>query len=577
MENLRILTNSSNHADSSSRSRKFSHVSNTHFLTSHTPELTPHSNTSSTPKKNRMFMLGKELQRLEEELDLKLINLNTKWMNDSNSEKRKKKELKLHERCLEGIIHCIQFFDMKIFRVLNRVWNGYQKVLNKKFNKIKTLGVLQSTNTNVTTNEVAVQTEIEEEEFTNEKEFDQYINLLNNAILRVGKMNNKNIIRALKNLLSSLNPVDVPSYDEPVVKHNKISNTKNFIEPMPVASITPIVNTKPNIVSIQIPKAVQTVTLYEGATVESLASLLVERDRQIFKLNEQVSNLQILEKKLEKSENDLMLTRKELKELQGKECKNCLDRLEKIKEDKIKIEDLKKNLEKTEVVEVELKQTKTRLRESVIVIGKSNEKIMNLTENLDDLTEKIEEVKRERKILEAKLAEEETIRINLESRLKQEIQKSYNSKQSNLKYDFSSIEEEQDDDYSFNQDILSNKSFERSNNLSDYDLANFNQKNSKSPTPAKRNSKLYNESQLLNKRKNKDLKSNKRTIFKVFQITKAEFLNLSKKARMELFECLYEHKDRCGSDCEHLRRAMMIKQREKGIIFPVKKFNIVKS
>lgn len=68
--------------------------------------------------------------------------------------------------------------------------------------------------------------------------------------------------------------------------------------------------------------------------------------------------------------------------------------------------------------------------------------------------------------------------------------------------------------------------------------------------------------------------SKKKTVIEWLKITKQEYLALSKKARLELFECLYEHKDKCGAECEHLKRAMLIRARDKGQLFPTKKYNI---
>lgn len=580
MENLRILTTSSNHQIYSSRYRGSSKFSQNTVFTSHTPDLTPTGQRSpSLQKKSRTPMLVNEVQRLDEELNFKLLKLNSKLMNDSKFEKRSKKEIKLYERCLEGIIHCIHFFDSQIFRVLNKAWVGYQRVIRQKEVKKESNGVYQSTNTNVIMSELAVQTGFEVDEVNNEEEYNEYISLLNRAIFRIGGMNNNRIIKTLEKLLLSLNPIDVPSDPDPDALNQKPTKSINLIEPIPVTITGPdVMISKTKLAVINISKAVQTINLYEGATVESLASLLVERDRQIYQLQDQVKQLKLLEKKLETSENDLIITKNELKELQAKECKNCSERLEKIKEDKNKIEDLKKNLEKTEVVQSELKETKTRLRESVLIIGKSNEKILHLSENLDDLTEKIEEIRAERMKLEVKLTEEENLRINLENRLKQELNKPFNSRQGTSKYAFSSIVEEREDDNFLSTEFTNNKSQERSNYFEDFDLDNpISSKNSKSPVFGRR--KLANNESLnVNKRKTTSIGSNKKkSIFKVFNISKAEFLSMSKKARMELFDCLYEHKDRCGAECEHLKRAMMIQLREKGQIFPVKKYNIVKS
>ena len=58
------------------------------------------------------------------------------------------------------------------------------------------------------------------------------------------------------------------------------------------------------------------------------------------------------------------------------------------------------------------------------------------------------------------------------------------------------------------------------------------------------------------------------------KLTKAEFKALSPQDRLELFQILFEHKDKCGSDCDHLRRAMALRSKNKSPLFPTKKYNI---
>jgi hypothetical protein len=70
------------------------------------------------------------------------------------------------------------------------------------------------------------------------------------------------------------------------------------------------------------------------------------------------------------------------------------------------------------------------------------------------------------------------------------------------------------------------------------------------------------------------LKSVKQNILTWLNLSKEEYLAFNKKTRLELFECLFEHKEKCGADCEHLKRAMQIKQKSRGVLFPTKKYNI---
>jgi hypothetical protein len=70
-------------------------------------------------------------------------------------------------------------------------------------------------------------------------------------------------------------------------------------------------------------------------------------------------------------------------------------------------------------------------------------------------------------------------------------------------------------------------------------------------------------------------KINKKSdILKILKISKEEYLGLSTHIRAELYECLFEHKSKCGADCEHLRRAAEIRLKQRGCPFPLKKFNL---
>ena len=64
-------------------------------------------------------------------------------------------------------------------------------------------------------------------------------------------------------------------------------------------------------------------------------------------------------------------------------------------------------------------------------------------------------------------------------------------------------------------------------------------------------------------------------ILTALSFTREEFLQLPKNARMKLYESLYAHREKCGTECEHLKRAMAIKAKHKNQHYPIKKYNIV--
>ena len=63
-------------------------------------------------------------------------------------------------------------------------------------------------------------------------------------------------------------------------------------------------------------------------------------------------------------------------------------------------------------------------------------------------------------------------------------------------------------------------------------------------------------------------------IMKFLNMTEKEYNGLPKKVRMELYECLFAHKEKCDANCEHLRRAMMIQLKNKAQLYPMKKYTI---
>ena len=563
--------------------RKSSPNSNSRFLTINSTELTPPPRTPQSPSMSKVQMLGKELDRLEEELDFKLVKLNKSGLEEYDESKQHKKQVKAYEKCIEGVTHCLRFIDVKIFKVLNKAWIGFQKNLRKDVTKIGKPGFSHiCTNTQVLVKDFGVQVGLE---LDDNEDYDDYINLLNRAMGRIGGMNHDKLIKKLKKLLSCLTPIEIP--DDPPESPTFLSNVGKFETPIPITidKEGKIMISRNRMGYIQISRGEQTMSEHLGPSYETLLELLKERDKEIYHLREEASKYAGLNKKVEGLESELMICRKMLKGEQDKECRNCLDRIEKAKKDRSQIDLMKQSLNKSGKLHEELNITRVKLNESILVIGKNNEKINSMTENLESLQNAIEESNRQRKILESRLAEEENLRKLLESKLKQESQKvSYLSNQYKSKLSFPS--EDSSSDNFLHKFPIKNSSLTRPSikppPLEDPTLVNTSLPDStftsKTPTIGRRPTKLQiNESTSSGKMrfsKSKNLKT--RNLLTVLQMSKSEFLSLSKKARLELFECLFEHKERCGADCEHLRRAMMIRSKEKGPILPLKKCNIVK-
>ena len=563
--------------------RKSSPNSNSRFLTINSYDRTPPPRTPQSPSMSKGQMLTKELDRLEEELDFKLVKLNKSVLEEYDEAKQHKKQAKAFEKCIEGVTHCLRFIDVKIFKLLNKAWIGLQKNLSKDLPKTAKPGFSHiCTSTQVLVKDFAVQVGFE---LDDNEDYDDYINLLNRAMGRIGGMNHDKLIKKLKKLLSCLTPIEIP--DDPPESPTFLSNIGKFETPIPITldKEGKIMISRNRLGYIQISRGEQTSSGHAGPSYETLLEMLKERDKEIYHLREEASKHAGLNKKIEGLETELMICRKMLKDEQDKECRNCLDRIEKAKRDRSQIDSMKQTLNKSGKLHEELNITKTKLNESILVIGKNNEKINVMAENLSGLQSAVEEADRQRKILESRLAEEENLRKLLEFKLKQESQKvSSLSNQYKSKLSFPS--EDSASDNFLHKFPIKNSSLTRPSikqpTIEDPSLINTSLPDStftsKTPTIERRTTKLQiNESISSGKmRFSKSKNLNTRNLLTVLKMSKSEFLSLSKKVRLELFECLYEHKERCGAECEHLKRAMMIRKKEKGPILPLKKCNIVK-
>ena len=75
---------------------------------------------SVTPNKSRQLAFSKEMTRLEEELDIKEIEIINRLKTDFHEESLIKNELKTYEVFIEKIISCITQNDSRIGKCVNR-------------------------------------------------------------------------------------------------------------------------------------------------------------------------------------------------------------------------------------------------------------------------------------------------------------------------------------------------------------------------------------------------------------------------------------------------------------------------
>ncbi|OMJ84151.1 hypothetical protein SteCoe_14776 [Stentor coeruleus] len=555
-----------------------------------------------------ILTLHKEISRLEDELDYFEISHNENLGKDLIKEKFKRKYLERCEKFLEGIIYSVKLIDTKLAKCLGRGWSTYQRILNKKIRKDHEYLVINELNIKEK-KEIGIQVEDIFDIYSKDQDFDDYIEILNSLIDRVSNMNHTKVVKSLQKLLASLKPIEIPdivsSLSLPPLplpdsssnfsqKHSDYSQDPSFLQ------------SRNKHGCLLITRDIQTeLNFLNFSSSDTLKNMIKEREQEISTLSEKLQRLENIEKNFNNQQQELFDIKKIVEDLGKKPCRLCKENAKKIADKAEEIKELKQVIVKTETTEVELEKTKDKLKQSSIVIDKKNEKIKEITENLEDLKIKINETAYERKNLEDKLkAEEENIKtieaklkqsLNINKKLKTHLQSSRSNNANITNHSTILID---------NPNLLPTTSNESPNNFNDYSLLEPDIKiRYKTPNPIL-SSKYHNEitSKNLspndsensshdfsnsiqpplikfkgNKNKSKKIKESKISmIMNKLNITKEEYLGLSKKARLELFEILLAHNKKCGPDCEHLKRAMMIKYKDKGKLYPTKKYNIVK-
>ncbi|OMJ89319.1 hypothetical protein SteCoe_8522 [Stentor coeruleus] len=580
--------------------------------------------TSSSPKRTTSNAIYKEISRLEEELDSYEINQKNSKNKEFFNEKQKEKDLKTYEKFLEGIIYCIGQVDTRISKCLGRGWTSYQKLLNKKIRQSNDQG-LNTSRLNKDKKDIAVQVGDIFELIDKDEDFEKYIDILNSVITRIDQMNHSKVVKTLRQLLQSLKPIDIPSLSKiPSLPQQILTeNPKELVQKYPEYSENDEVFLSRNkLGNLQVTRYTQTgLTFNDIQSWDYLKVMIKEKDREIRSLAERLEKLDKIEDEFNIQHKELNNHKKTLQELGKTTCRECKEKVKRIEAKSEEIKELKQAVIKTEVVEVELEKTKTKLKESFIVIGKKNEKIREMNENLDGLMKKIQDIASEREILEQKLNDEENKRLMIEEKLQQKLYSNIqlkstlkeakkNTKVFTLTPKFYQSNEEKIKKMPINLTTNDNKPIieQEQGGFSDISIKDgsirykspdvflsskksANEMTSKILTPESNESFSINTSENFNaklaeihedlsannivKRSLKEVKQTKEEmILKKLNMTQAEYLGLSKKARMEIFEILLAHNNKCGSECEHLKRVMMIKYRDKGTLYPTKKYNI---
>ena len=361
---------------------------------------------SVTPNKSRQLAFSKEMTRLEEELDIKEIEIINRLKTDFHEESLIKNELKTYEVFIEKIISCITQNDSRIGKCVNRGWTGYQKILQKlnKFNENKPKTEVFEQKKNVIVNYKDCDAQTEEEAIIEEKsKVAEYLKILNNVSNRINAMNHTSIVEALRTLLNSLKTIEIPSptttpelkiIDSPYKESETVViETKNNLEHK-------YLNSKK---TLTLKDSKETQTGLKSSDISSwdyLKIIIIEKDANIKNLTEKIEKHEEMNEMFKKQTSEFESQKKILEEFLNTGCANCKEKMKKIEAHKEVIQNLQVNITKKQETEAELEKTKTKLKESVKIITKKNSKIQELNDNLEDIMKQIEEVRYQRENLE---------------------------------------------------------------------------------------------------------------------------------------------------------------------------------
>lgn len=573
----------------------------------------PETPKQSFPPSGKIFRnsaLDKELSRLEEELDDEEILISNHPCMEYISKKAKEKELNIYERYLDQVIHSILQIDPRLGHCMQRGWLSYKKTMHKGVKKIVKIEEIK--------NSELKETGVQADEIIGETDWklQNYCETLNNLLKKIDTKNSDKLVHTLKQLLKSLKKIKVPtpcSTPEPVeIEYEKcveISKAKQLEKSKQRKEVV----VKKILSKLCLSKEAQTDLKNDDMNTWNFLKIsITEKDFFINRMSREIKKFEEMEKNFKTQSKEFEAQTKLLEDFQETGCKYCKDQIKKLKTGNVIIRELKENMKKHEEVEEELEHTKSKLKDSVANTNKKTEKIQELMEDLDELKKRIEDVKEQRGKLEIRLKNEEELRKTVEKQLYEEtvrdqgiyeekhifkpqsgshkrenrsgniINKAYTSKKNHLTLDeekiISRIEKKQTKKYD-------NSSFSPK-------FANFLDKN---PSPIGKSVKLENSGkfkQFEDKRIiTQTSHSNKcgedkfsspknpskmKNMFKVLQISKEEFFDLPKSTKMELFDLLFAHKEKCGSNCEHLKRVQHLKSNTKFHSYPLKKYTITK-
>ncbi|OMJ93457.1 hypothetical protein SteCoe_3577 [Stentor coeruleus] len=560
---------------------------------------------SVSPKKSRTQLVISEITKLEEQLDSQEISLKIYEARKLHDNTRQNAEADIYEKYLDSVLLYISQTDNRLSKSLNRGWNGFK-------NSIKNIKNSKETNKKpvlvVETQDCAIQVN-ESQEYPPEDDIDieKYINSLHNVMKRMNRMHLGKIMNKLHELSRNLRTVDIPSPSStPEVEQLDFTDTIKSIHTKLKAHYK---SKKPKLSknNTQLSsKHTQTyMKLEDFKTIEHLKVIIIEKENHIAEISNKLRVKNDVEKILDIKVQECEELNKIILDMKTEACKQCDQKKNRIDETEAEIKKMKNMVNKTKDIEKELEGLKVKLQDSMSVINSKNFRIGVLNKEIEELMGRIEEVNREKCELEEKLEDEEKIKEMMEKIIKRNTEQNLEIKQytgtSNVGVDkrkmgygkknnvgktalktIKILEKSLERSYREKNSSVSpfskgDKGFGRFGSLTPSE--NLHETSGIFPSPDGKKNGLIRD-KLLHKGVGNsvlDIKKSFRqenVIMQALNITKEEYLALSKRARMELYEALYEHREKCGADCEHLKRAMLIRQKDRGLLFPTKKYNI---
>ena len=600
------------------------------------PETRPETFISRVPTtaSNPSSAVNLKLARLQEELDSEELAIALNSLKALPTSQRLFSESMIYEKYIDNAINLLKIKDQPTGKGLYSAWNSF-KACNSSIMTQITESKPAQPHPKLSTKDQSTQISDDLLKMTDRAGIETYINSLHRMLKGINQMHIEKIIEKLQDLHGNMQPTDLPELsDTSEVTQIDFTDTLKSIHTRLKARVkTNEVNEVFDKVQVTHAYSQTYINLEDFRYEDVYKVLILELEAKVSDLTAKLRKKEDAEDRLLAKTRECEEVRRKYIDVKTTSCLQCRLKRNLIDSSNSQIRGLEMTVEKGFMIEKELFKAKQQLAESRNIILTKDKKIVDLTANVDELSAKIQETTEVKENLELKLEtstkelekvievleNSERFKFELESILKdhnlvnEELKKKiqlaieqnhklrlldsnisddrFESKGTGIDFSFSILNnihkrEKLEKIQKFEKLGMQGKSEIRKNNFSNSNRTPPPNMNRTPPPNSTHRSQLVTSTEkspalirpdlfrIAIKKSPEGQKPEKKNIMNWLNLTKEEYLTLSKKARLELYECLYEHKDKCGADCEHLRRAMLIRQKERGTLFPTKKYNI---